>query len=40
MTSTPVLGLYIYYRLRADLDADIAHASVRAMQTALEQATG
>lgn len=40
MTSTPVLGLYIYYRLRADLDADIAHASVRAMQAALERATG
>ena len=40
MTSTPVLGLYIYYRLRADLDADIAHASALAMQAALERATG
>ena len=39
MTSTPVLSLYIYYRLRADLDVDIAHASVREMQAVLEQTT-
>ena len=40
MTSNPALNLYIYYRRRVDLDADIAHASVRAMQATLEQATG
>lgn len=40
MTSNPALSFYIYYRLRADLDGDIAHASVREMQAALEQATG
>ncbi len=40
MTPSPVLNFYLYYRLRPDLDADIAHASVREMQAALERRTG
>lgn len=31
---------FVYYRVRADLDEDDAHAGVRAMQSELERRTG
>ncbi len=39
MTSSP-LSYYVYYRIRADIDRDDGHASVRAMQAALAARTG
>jgi hypothetical protein len=31
---------FVYYRIRADVDRDDAHASIRAMQAALARRTG
>lgn len=31
---------FVYYRVRADLDVDDAHAGIRAMQSELERQTG
>ncbi|HQZ02095.1 MAG TPA: DUF4936 family protein [Thauera sp.] len=40
MNTSQSTHFYVYYRLRPDTDADIAHASVRAMQAAVARQTG